>query len=202
MIIGYARVSTEDQRLDLQMQALEKASCEEIYTDHGHSGSKFNRPGLQQAMSALSPGDTLVVWRLDRLGRSLAGLVALMDQLGRRDIHFHSVTESINTASSGGRLMFHMMAALAEFERAIISERTRAGLSAARARGKQLGRPRALSEAQIQLACDALATDNLQLQDIARELNVSTRTLRRRLNGRAATGIDTGGLSDIASAVH
>jgi DNA invertase Pin-like site-specific DNA recombinase len=189
MIVGYARVSTDEQRLDLQLQALERAGCDKVYTDHGHSGSKFNRPGLEQAITALSAGDTLVVWRLDRLGRSLSGLVGLMDQLGRRGVHFHSVTESINTASSGGRLMFHMMAALAEFERAVISERTRAGLSAARARGKQLGRPRALSDEQVQLASNVLAGDRVQLREVARDLNVSTRTLRRRLaDGNAGTG--------------
>lgn len=172
--------------MDLQLQALERAGCDKVYTDHGHSGSKFNRPGLEQAIHALSAGDTLVVWRLDRLGRSLSGLVDLMDRLGRGGVHFHSVTESINTASSGGRLMFHMMAALAEFERSVISERTRAGLSAARARGKQLGRPRALSEEQVQIASNVLAVDRLQLHEVARDLNVSPRTLRRRLADRAS----------------
>src|SRR5690554_1603176 len=102
MKIGYARVSTEDQKLDLQMQALRKAGCDKIFTDHGISGKAFDRPGLEHALEALQPQDTLVVWRLDRLGRSLKHLVELMDCLGRREVHFHSLSESIDTASSGG----------------------------------------------------------------------------------------------------
>lgn len=182
------------------MQALERAGCDQIYTDHGQSGCKFNRPGLEKTIACLTTGDTLVVWRLDRLGRSLSGLVALMDQLGKEGIHFQSVTEAINTASSGGRLMFHMMAALAEFERSIISERTRAGLNAARARGKQLGRPRSLSDEQVQLASAALSRDQQQLQQVARDLNVSTRTLRRRLADRVASRIAAG--TELGAAMH
>lgn len=175
--------------MDLQLSSLERAGCNHIYKDHGHSGAKFDRPGLKDAITHLRPGDTFVVWRLDRLGRSLSGLVEFMDQLGRRGVHFQSVTEAINTASSGGRLMFHMMAALAEFERSVISERTKAGLSAARARGKLLGRPRALSAEHIRLATNALLTEHLELNEIARKLNVSTRTLRRRLQDNVTTGV-------------
>jgi DNA invertase Pin-like site-specific DNA recombinase len=181
MIVGYARVSTDEQKLDLQLQALERAGCEEIYTDQGRSGFTFDREGLEAALQTLKPGDTLVVWRLDRLGRSLSGLVALIDRLGRQEIHFRSVMENIDTTSSGGRLMFHMMAALAEFERSIISERTRAGLLAARENGKKLGRPALLTPYQIAEALYAIQNKNTRMKDVADDLGVTTRTLRRYL---------------------
>jgi DNA invertase Pin-like site-specific DNA recombinase len=117
MQIGYARVSTEEQSLALQIDALEKAGCENIFTDQGISGCLAVRPGLTKTLKALKTGDKLVVWRLDRLGRSLINLIKLLDQLGRRNIKFQSISENIDTNSSGGRLIFHMMAALAEFER-------------------------------------------------------------------------------------
>lgn len=139
--IGYARVSTDVQRMDLQMDALRQAGCDHIFTDHGISGSSAERPGLQQAMKMLQKGDTLIVWRLDRLGRSLVHLVELVSNLGRQGIEFRSLTESIDTSSSGGKLLFHMIAALAEFERSLISERTKAGMAAAKLRGKHVGRP-------------------------------------------------------------
>lgn len=181
MIVGYARVSTEEQKLDLQLQALEAIGCKRVYKDHGQSGSHFDRDGLEAALESLRPGGTLVVWRLDRLGRSLSGLIQLIERLGKRQIYFKSISENIDTTSSGGRLVFHLMAALAEFERAVISERTCAGLSAARARGKKLGRPRALTDEQIQCALNAMQDENGCLFDIADTLNVSTRTLRRYL---------------------
>lgn len=181
MIVGYARVSTEEQKLDLQLQALEAAGCELVFSDHGQSGFHFERDGLETALTRLRAGDTLVVWRLDRLGRSLSALVGLMDQLGRRGISFRSLTENIDTSSSGGRLMFHMMAALAEFERSIISERTRAGMAAARARGKRLGRPRALTLQQLRHAYCSIGCKRLRPGDVAKELNVSPRTLKRHL---------------------
>ncbi|MBN3556747.1 recombinase family protein [Sphingomonas yabuuchiae] len=180
--IGYARVSTEDQKLDLQIQALQQAGCKYIFTDHGQSGTNFKRDGLHEAVRALNPGDTLIVWRLDRLGRSLSGLVALMENLGKRDIHFKSMTENIDTASSGGKLMFHLMAALAEFERSIISERTKAGLAAARTGGRQLGRPRMLSSQQIDEAQHAMKQRDWSLKQMADRFGVSTRTLKRHLD--------------------
>lgn len=142
MKIGYARVSTEEQNLDLQLLALQAAGCDAILSDRGISGSRFDRPGLHDALNAAQAGDTLVVWRLDRLGRSLSHLVDVVSDLGRHNIEFVSLTESIDTRSSTGMLMFHMIAALAEFERSLISERTRAGIAAARARGVKIGRPR------------------------------------------------------------
>jgi DNA invertase Pin-like site-specific DNA recombinase len=139
--IGYARVSTDVQRMDLQMDALKQAGCDQIFADQGISGASTERPGLQQAMDMLQKGDTLVVWRLDRLGRSLVNLVEYVSNLGKQDVEFRSLTESIDTSSSGGKLLFHMIAALAEFERSLISERTKAGMAAAKLRGKHVGRP-------------------------------------------------------------
>ena len=179
MIIGYARVSTDDQKLDLQVHALKASGCEKIFTDHGQSGFRFDRDGLESALELLKPGGTLVVWRLDRLGRSLAGLVTLMERLGTAGIHFRSLNENIDTASSGGKLMFHMMAALAEFERTLISERTRAGMQAAKKRGSKLGRPKTLSDDQIRAARQNIGANSGAVSDIAAKLNISTRTLRR-----------------------
>lgn len=181
MIVGYARVSTDEQRLDLQISALERAGCDQIYADHGASGYQFSRGGLKSAMKSLRPGGTLVVWRLDRLGRSLSGLVRLMEQLGDKGVHFRSVTENIDTGSSGGRLMFHMMAALAEFERSLISERTRAGMAAAKARGCLIGRPRALDRQQIQAVRCAVRCRGQGVRAAAIDLGIAPRTLQRHL---------------------
>jgi DNA invertase Pin-like site-specific DNA recombinase len=148
MKIGYARVSTEDQHLDLQLSALEAYGCDAIFYDHGASGSRFDREGFLEALDATQRGDTLVVWRLDRLGRSLGHLVKVISGLEKRGIEFVSLTESIDTKSPTGMLMFHMIAALAEFERSLISERTRAGMAEARKRGSRLGRPRVQGVAQ------------------------------------------------------
>src|SRR5690606_12162405 len=121
--IGYARVSTSEQSIDLQLLALRRVACDRSFTGHGGSGTWVERPGLTDALVAVNPGDKLVVWRLDRLGRSLIHLAVLLNQLALRDIQFQSVTENIDTTSAGGKLIFHVMAALAEFERAMISER-------------------------------------------------------------------------------
>lgn len=190
MIIGYARVSTDEQKLDLQIQALKSAGCDTIFTDQGETGSHFSRSGLDAATSTLTEGSTLVVWRLDRLGRSLFGLVQIMETLSSRGIHFRSLTEHIDTGSSGGRLMFHMMAALAEFERSLIAERTRAGLTAARIRGKTLGRPRLLSENDVRNASSRLDKGTETLNDIAYSLKVSSRTLSRYLKKVNCRNVD------------
>src|ERR671932_2864777 len=141
MLIGYARVSTDEQNLDLQLSALKQAGCEQLYTDKV-SGTKATRPGLEEAFSHLRAGDTFVVWRLDRLGRSLRHLIDTVTDLQERGVGFKSLTESIDTTTGGGKLVFHVFAALAEFERDIIRERTHAGLTAARARGRRGGRPK------------------------------------------------------------
>ncbi|WP_338110267.1 recombinase family protein [Rhizobium quercicola] len=181
MRIGYARVSTEDQKLDLQTQVLNKSGCDIIFTDHGFSGGSFERPGLAQALSRLKEGDTLVVWRLDRLGRSLVKLVQVMDEFRQRGVHFHSLTENIDTSSSGGKLMFHMIAALSEFERTLISERTRAGMAAARNNGQRLGRPPSLTDEELDAIVRAINERGESLRDAAIRNNVSLRSLRRMM---------------------
>jgi len=179
--IGYARVSTFEQHLDLQIAALRAAGCTAIFTDHGISGTKFERPGLSEALEAVAGGGMLVVWRLDRLGRSLLDLINIVNDLGERGVEFHSLTESIDTSSSGGRLTFHIMAAMAEFERAIISERTRAGMDAARAKGRRIGRKPALSAAQKIEARAALERHGGVPDDIAAGFGIHPRTLLRLL---------------------
>ncbi|EBR5098879.1 recombinase family protein [Salmonella enterica] len=146
--IGYIRVSTNDQNTDLQRNALVCAECEQIFDDK-MSGTKANRPGLKHALKCLQRGDTLVVWKLDRLGRSVKNLVALISELHERNIHFQSLTDSIDTSTSMGRFFFHVMSALAEMERELIVERTNAGLAAARAQGRIGGRRPALSPDEI-----------------------------------------------------
>jgi len=179
MRIGYARVSTEDQSLDLQIAALEKAGCDQIYTDQGVSGASTSRLGLSAALAATGHGDVLVVWRLDRLGRSLSHLVTLVDQFGNQGIGFSSLTESIDTTTSGGMLMFHVMAALAQFERSLISERTRAGMAAARSRGQRMGRKVSLTSEQCDEARKMLGVASTV--SVAERYNIHPRTLQRIL---------------------
>ncbi|KUY51950.1 MULTISPECIES: recombinase family protein [unclassified Burkholderia] len=187
MNIGYARVSTDEQSLGLQIDALTRAGCEVVFSDQGISGADFHRPGLDAALEKVTKGDTLVVWRLDRLGRSLSKLIDLINFLARRGVDFISLTESINTASSGGRLVFHMMGALAEFERSLISERTRAGLAAARARGKQLGRkPHMTSD---QCAHARLLLETQSVAEVAAHFNVHPRTIKRALVAQSSNGV-------------
>ncbi|MDP9900054.1 recombinase family protein [Variovorax ginsengisoli] len=184
MKIGYARVSTEEQHLDLQIAALERAGCNKIFTDQGVSGAVFSRPGLDRTLQRIQPGGMLVVWKLDRLGRSLQGLVQLVDALGQRDVQFVSLSEHIDTTSPGGKLFFHMMAALAEFERSLISERTRAGMAEARAQGRPLGRRAALSLQQQQAAHNAVEIDGLSINEVAKRYEIHPRTLRRYIGAR------------------
>ncbi|MBT3813506.1 MAG: recombinase family protein [Gammaproteobacteria bacterium] len=148
MKIGYARVSTADQHLYMQEDALKNAGCEEVYTDVA-SGAKSNRPGLEKALEYLRDGDTLVVWKLDRLGRSIKHLIQAVNDLQNQNIAFQSLQENIDTSTSGGKLIFHIFSALAEFERDLIQERTQAGLKATRVRGRMGGRPPLLDKRQI-----------------------------------------------------
>jgi len=178
---GYARVSTDEQRLDLQCHALEVAGCDMVFVDQGLSGGESHRPGLDKVLRRLKSGDTLVVWRLDRLGRSLINLINLIEGLGHKGVHFRSLNENIDTASSGGRLVFHMMAALCEFERTLISERTKAGLEAARRRGSKLGRPPELSGEKLNDAIFSVRYNGETLAQIAAKYSISTRTLRRAI---------------------
>jgi DNA invertase Pin-like site-specific DNA recombinase len=178
MLIGYARVSTTDQTLDLQKDALEKAGCSKIFTDTA-SGAKTERTGLDEALNYVRAGDTLVVWRLDRLGRSLNHLIETITGLNNRHIGFKSITESIDTTTSGGKLIFHIFGALAEFERDIIRERTQAGLQAARARGRKGGRPKSLTPKKAQMAQALYMDKNNTIDEISKTLNVSRATLYR-----------------------
>ena len=178
MLIGYARVSTHDQTLHLQKDALEKIGCTKIFTDT-ISGATIEREGLDEALDFLRKGDTLVVWRLDRLGRSLKHLIETISALTQRNIGFKSLTENIDTTTSGGKLVFHIFGALAEFERDIIRERTQAGLQAARARGRLGGRPKALNTKQQSIAQALHADKNNSIDDICKTLNISRATLYR-----------------------
>jgi DNA invertase Pin-like site-specific DNA recombinase len=175
MILGYARVSTSDQDLALQRDALTAAGCERIFTDT-MTGTSTERPGLSKALAVLSAGDTLVVWKLDRLGRSLAHLVHLVAELGGRGIGFRSLSDPIDTESAGGRLVLHIMGALAEFERSLIVERTQAGLQVAKKRGRKLGRPIKLSAAQVAHARSLLSSGE-DGRTVAKSFGVARSTL-------------------------
>ncbi|WP_018982187.1 recombinase family protein [Salinimonas chungwhensis] len=178
--IGYARVSTDDQNLHLQRDALEKAGCQVIYEDKA-SGKNTERPELEVCLKALRSGDTLVVWRLDRLGRSLGDLVKLVTTLEEQKIGFESLQEKIETTSASGKLVFHVFAALAEFERNLISERTRAGLKAARARGRLGGRKPKLKQKDIREIKALLKDPNIPVSDIAKRFGVSRTTIYNRV---------------------
>jgi DNA invertase Pin-like site-specific DNA recombinase len=185
MRIGYARVSTQEQNLDLQRDALQRAGCERIIEDTA-SGGKATRTGLAQALDLLRQGDVLVVWRLDRLGRTLKHLIELMADLKRQGIGFQSVTEAIDTTTPGGKLVFHIFGALAEFERNLIRERTQAGLQAARARGRKGGRPKALDGKQRALAVDLYRQGKHTVDEICRTVGITRPTLYAYIHEDAA----------------
>lgn len=180
MKIGYARVSTDDQNLELQTHALRAAGCGVIFEDIGVSGAQAARPGLTRALRRAKPGDVIVVWRLDRLGRSLHHLIVVIAQMRERGVGFMSLQEQIDTTNPAGRFYLHMLAALAEFERELIRERTRAGLEAARRRGVTLGRPKKMTPAMIAEAKKRRSARE-SVESIAAALGVSTPTLRRAL---------------------
>ncbi len=178
MLIGYARVSTYDQNLDLQKDALKQAGCEKIFTDQV-SGSKSARPGLDQMMDTLRDGDTVVVWRLDRLGRSLKHLIELVSLFEKNNIGLKCVHDSIDTTTPGGKLIFHIFGALAEFERNLIRERTNAGLKAARARGKKGGRREVLDPKKKQVAVKLYNDKEHSVTEICQMMGISKPTLYR-----------------------
>ncbi len=178
MKIGYARVSTTDQNLNLQTDALERAGCEKIFSDMA-SGSIDCRKGLIDAMEFCRNGDSLVVWKLDRLGRSLRHLIDTVNKLQSKGVEFVSLQESVDTTTSGGKLVFHIFGALAEFEREMIRERTKAGLKAARARGRMNGRPKKLSNQQIAIAKKLMEDKETNITEITKTMNVSRSTLYR-----------------------
>ncbi len=180
MRIGYARVSTHEQNRDLQEDALRAAGCEKVYADTA-GGATAERPGLGRALADLRPGDTLVVWKLDRLGRSLRHLIETVADLSRRGVGLRSVQEDLDTTTPGGKLVFHVFGALAEFERDLIRERTFAGLAAARARGRSGGRRRALDDPRRRHAAVLHADPANSVRDICRTLGISKATLYRYL---------------------
>ncbi|MDY6895655.1 MAG: recombinase family protein [Thermotogota bacterium] len=181
MLIGYARKSTYEQNINLQKDALKNSGCEKIFTDQ-ITGSKADRPGLTKALNMLRRGDTLVVWRLDRLGRSLKHLIEIVENLEEKKIGFKSLQESIDTTTSGGRLIFHIFGALAEFERHLIKERTYAGLNAARARGRLGGRPKKLNNKKKKLAIKLHNEQKHTVAEIGEMLGVSRMTIYRYVN--------------------
>ena len=178
MLVGYARVSTQDQKPALQLDALKAAGCEKVFKEKA-SGAQRDRPQLTAAVDYMRKGDTLVVWKLDRLARSMKQLIETVEGLEAEGIGFRSLTEAIDTTTSGGKLVFHIFGALAEFERSIIRERTRAGLDAARARGRKGGRPRAMSDDDLKMARVLLADDTITVDDVAKRMGVSQATFYR-----------------------
>src|SRR5215212_7986527 len=189
MLIGYARVSTIEQTLDLQQDALRQTGCEQVFTDH-ISGAKSERPGLTQALEFVRSGDILVVWKLDRLGRSLHNLIEMVSELQKRNVGFRSLTENIDTTSSGGKLIFHIFGSLAEFERDLIRERTLAGLAAARARGRLGGHPRTsgLDEPKKRALAQRLYDDARNtIPEICKTLQISKSTFYRYITPTTRT---------------
>ena len=180
MLVGYARISTVDQNFDLQIDALKKAGCEKIFQDTA-SGSISDRKILNEAIEYLRPGDTLVVWRLDRLGRSLKKLIELTNDLGNRSVGFKSVIESIDTTTPTGQFFLHITGAFAELERNLIRERTQAGLKAARARGRKGGRPKAIDPKTFEIALKLYNERDLSVKDICDRLGIVKRTFYRHL---------------------
>jgi DNA invertase Pin-like site-specific DNA recombinase len=182
MKIGYARVSTMDQNLDLQIDALKKAGCEKIFTDVS-TGSKSERPGLEEALNFVRKDDILVTWRLDRLGRSLKHLIEMVNLLEGCSVGFESLQESIDTTTPGGTLVFHIFGAMAEFERSLIVERTKSGLTAARARGRNGGRPPALSSTKIKQLRSMSKSSDASVRDICETFNISKSTYYKYVQG-------------------
>lgn len=180
MLVGYMRVSTAEQDLGLQIDALKAAGCERFFEDRA-SGAKDDRKGLMQCLEFLRPSDTLVVWRLDRLGRSLKHLVQMIGELETKNVGFQSLTENVDTTTDTGKLVFHIFASLAEFERSLIRERTKAGLRAARARGRKGGRPRVMDLKTLEMARTLMADAKHSVNEICGMLEVSRATLYRAL---------------------
>jgi DNA invertase Pin-like site-specific DNA recombinase len=192
MLVGYARVSTQDQDATLQRVALQGAGCEQVF-EETVSGAQRDRPELKAALGYMREGDTLVVWKLDRLARSVRQLIETVEGLEARGVGFRSLTENIDTTSPGGKLVFHLFAALAEFERGLIRERTMAGLASARARGRTGGRPRSLTDRDLIAIGALLADDQITVAEAAKRVGISPATLYRYFpGGRAACDVGGG----------
>ena len=181
MKIGYARVSTADQNLELQTDALKAAGCEKIYSDHGVSGAKAERPGLDKALEHIRRKDTLVIWKLDRLGRSLSDLLSIVEYLKERGAHFLSIQDGFDTSTASGKMVFSVIGAMAEYERNLIRERTMAGLKAARARGRMGGRPKALDKSQVKVAITLAEAGELTINEICEQVGCSRSTYYRQI---------------------
>jgi len=188
MFIGYARVSTHDQNLELQLDALEKAGCEQTFQEK-ITGKNKDRPELNICLKTLRAGDVLVVWKLDRLARSLKDLVEIVSELESRGVGFKSLTESIDTTSPGGKLIFHIFGALSEFEHSLIRERTIEGLKAARARGRKGGRKPAMNRSDVQKAAAMLKDPLITKTEVAKHFGVSRLTLNKSLNREGYDGL-------------
>lgn len=180
MLLGYARVSTDDQKLDLQFDALKAAGCEQIFSDK-LGGAVNTRPGLEEIFKYIRSGDTLVVWKLDRLGRTVKGLVDLVEDLQKRGAQFRSLTDSIDTSTPGGRLFFHIMAAMAQMEKELIRERTQAGLAAAKARGRTGGRKKVMDDSKV-AAAKKLLEAGMTATEVAKNLGIGRATLYRAIS--------------------
>jgi DNA invertase Pin-like site-specific DNA recombinase len=191
MLVGYARVSTQDQNPALQLDALNGAGCEKVFTEKA-SGALRERPQLKAALDYMRSSDTLVVWKLDRLARSIKQLIETVEDMGERGIGLRSLTEAIDTTTAGGKLVFHVFAALAEFERGVIRERTKAGLEAARARGKLGGRPPALKASDLAAAKAMLRDPDITVAEVAKRLGVVPSTLYRHLPKARSTVMEEG----------
>ena len=179
--IGYARVSTVDQNLELQMDALKEAGCEKIFSDRGVSGAEAERPGLDEALDRIRKKDTLVIWKLDRLGRSLSDLLSIVEYLKDRGAHFLSIQDGFDTSTASGKMVFSVKGAMAEYERKLIRERTMAGLKAARARGRLGGRPKALDKSQVKVAIALAEAGELTINEICEQVGCSRSTYYRQV---------------------
>lgn len=179
-VVGYARVSTDEQNVEIQVSALRAAGAERIFKDEGVSGKHASRPALDRCLRSLKTGDTLVVWKLDRLGRSIKNLIEIVNGLKERGVEFRSLTEGFDTSTAQGRLFFHIVGSMAEYERELIVERTHAGLAAAKRRGAKLGRPFAISPAQF-AGAKTMLSNGMSVPAAARALGVSHVTLYRAL---------------------
>jgi len=177
MLVGYARASTQEKNLELQLSALKESNCEKLYQDQ-LSSTRNNRPGLQLALEALRAGDTLIVWKLDRLGRTVEDLIDLVNQLHQKNIHFKSIADNIDTSTSSGHIFFHVVASLAQMEQELVAERTKVGLAAARAQGKVGGRKRKMTRSKLESAKKLLGS-GMSPKDVAQNFGVSIPTLYR-----------------------
>ena len=184
MKIGYARVSTTDQNLDLQTDALKQAGCKKIFSDRGVSGAKTERPGLDKALDQIRKGDILVIWKLDRLGRSLSHLLSIIEDLKQKGVDFASVQDGFDTSTASGKMVFSVIGAMAEYERNLTRERTMAGLASARARGRKGGRPKQLDEGQVKVAITLADAGELTIKQICEQVGCSRSTFYRQVAPR------------------